>query len=95
MDCQPNVNELTMTSAKLKKDCNFMKVLFEDGMPLKELEDQMTNITDYKDHSDSEIPERLYHDILQSSSILHFELHDDNVAKFGNPMHDDGIHSLF
>ena len=82
-----------MTAAKLKKDCNFMKVLFEDGMPLKELEDQMTNITNYKDHPDSEIPERLYHDILQSSSILHLELQDDKVGEFATPMNDDGIHS--
>ena len=88
-------NDLSMTSARLKKDSNLVKLLFENNMPLKELEDQMMNITDYKDHPDSEIPERLYHDILQSSSILHFELQDDKVGEFATPMHDYGIHSLF
>ena len=70
-----------MTSAKLKSDSHLLDVLFENGMPLKELEDQLKTIEEHKDHPDYEILQRLYNDILHSSSIVHVELQNDDVIK--------------
>ena len=92
MDCHSRVNDISMTSAKLKCDSNLMDVLFENGMPLKELEDQLKTIEEHKDHPDYEIPQRLYNDILHSSSIVHVELPDIDVVKVD--VTHDGIHEI-
>ena len=81
-------NDLSMTSAKLKKDSNLVKLLFENNMPLKELEDQLTTI---QEHPDSGILERLYHDILSSRSVVHIELQDNDVVKFGTLLNDGNL----
>ena len=81
-----------MTSAKLKNDSNLIMALFENGMPLKELEDQLKTIEEHKDHPDYEIPQRLYNDILYSSSIVHVELPDNDVIKVEVTQY--GIHEI-
>ena len=84
-------NDLSMTSARLKKDSNLVKLLFENNMPLKELEDQVKTVQEHNDHPDSGIPERLYHDILSSRSVVHIELQDDDVVKFGTLLNDGNL----
>ena len=77
--------DISMTSAKLKEDSNSLKKLYKDGMPLKELEEQLEFISEHEDHPDSDLPQRLYDEILQSSSILHFELGDKEVIEYEAP----------
>ena len=72
LECHSDGYGISMTSASLMDDSNMMKMLKMEGNILKELEHQIQDMSDYH-HSDPHLPQRLYQEIEESSSVVHFQ----------------------
>ena len=72
MECYSDDYSISITSASMMDDSNIMKMLKMEGNILKELEHQINDMSDHS-HSESHLPQRLYHEIEESSSVVHFQ----------------------
>ena len=72
LECHSDAYGISMTSASMMDDSNMMKMLKMEGNILKELENQIQDMSDYS-HSESHLPQQLYHEIEESSSVVHFQ----------------------
>ena len=72
LECHSEVYGISITSAKLMDDSNMMKMLKMEGNILNELDHQIQDMSDYS-HSDLHLPQRIYHEIEESSSVVHFQ----------------------